>query len=352
MRVPCHSLLAGVASCALVVTAARAQSVLDHPPNTPGAWVVPAGRAQFNFQHRFEASPAPVRKVSNYPTLILGVGLPRHTMVGFAYSSNSALAPAYPNEWEFFGRWRPLSQETGAAVDLGGQVGYNLAADGVDAEVALGRRWGRLGLNGVARVLTDPDSGNGGAQVAVGGGATLRLRRWLAVQGDYVSLLDRPDGVEAAWSAGVALGIPTTPHSFSLFASNAVTATLNGASRGTDRVRYGFEFVVPLTLSRWFGARAQRASPEATTPEPTGPVRVIVINRLSYTQPDIEVAAGTTIIWRNDDLLEHTVTADDGTFQSGMIPIGRSWSHTFNSPGTFSYHCTPHPFMKGRVVVK
>ena len=334
------------------VSGVRAQSVLEHPPNVSGDWVIPVGRAQFNFQHRFDASPAPVRKVTNYPTLLLGFGLPGQTMLGFNYSTNSLLTPAFPNEWEFFGRWRPLSQERGAAVDLGGELAYNLSAEGVDAEVSLGRRWGRLGILGVARALTDPDTGSSGMQLAMGGGATVRLRHWLSVQGDYVTLTDRPAGQEGAWSAGLAFGIPTTPHSFSLYASNAVTSTLQGASRGSDKVRYGFEFVVPLTLSRWFGARTERATPAAAPAEVTGPVRTIVINRLSYTQPDIEVAAGTTVIWRNEDQLEHTVTADDSSFQSGMIPIGRSWSYTFNAPGTFTYHCTPHPFMKGRVVVK
>jgi amicyanin len=331
---------------------ARPQSVLEHPPNVSGDWVVPAGRAQFNFQHRFESSPAPARKVTNYPTLLLGFGLPGQSMLGFNYSTNSRVAPAFPNEWEFFGRWRPLTQERGAAVDLGGELAYNLASEGVDAEVSLGRRWGRLGLIGLARALTDPDTGAGGMQLAVGGGATLRLRHWLAVQGDYVSLTDRPTGQEGAWSAGIAIAIPTTPHSFSLYASNALTSTLQGASRGTDKVRYGFEFVVPLTLSRWFGTRAERPAASSTPSAVTGPVRTIVINRLSFTQPDIEVAAGTTVIWRNDDQLEHTVTADDGTVESGMIPVGRSFSHTFNTPGTFTYHCTPHPFMKGRVVVR
>jgi len=332
--------------------AARAQSVLDHPPNVSGAWVIPAGRVQFNFQHRFDASPPPVRKVTNFPTFLLGVGLPGRTTLGFNYSTNSLLTPAFPNEWEFFGRWRPLAQEQGAALDLGGTLAYNLAAEGVDAELSAGRRVGRLGLIGVVRSLANPDPAGDARQLAVGGGATLRLRHSLALQGDFVTLTDLPSGAEAAWSAGLAVGIPTTPHSLSLYASNAVTSTLNGASRGSDDVRYGFEFTVPLTPGRWFGPRAGGDGAGAATPAATGPVRTIIINRLSYLQPDIEVAAGTTVIWRNEDQLEHTVTSDDERFSSGMIPVRGSWSFTFNTPGTFTYHCTPHPFMKGRVVVR
>ena len=46
------------------------------------------------------------------------------------------------------------------------------------------------------------------------------------------------------------------------------------------------------------------------------------------------------------------MTATDKSFDSGMIEPGSSWSHTFNQAGTFTYSCTPHPFMKGTVVVK
>ena len=62
-------------------------------------------------------------------------GCRKHTQVGFLYSTNSTLTPNYPNEWEFYGRWLPLSQDRGAALDLGGQVGYNLSVKGLDGEI-------------------------------------------------------------------------------------------------------------------------------------------------------------------------------------------------------------------------
>lgn len=352
VRILIRTLVIGVLVAGAVPAAANAQSVLDHTPNISGDWVIGFGVMQFNFQHRFDASPPPARKVTNYPTFLMGVGLPGKTMVGFNYSTNSLLAPGFPNEWEFFGRWRPFSQETGAPVDLGGQVAYNLAAEGLDGEVSVGRRWGPFGLVGVARALSDPYTTSGEAQFAFGGGATVRLLRWLAIQGDYVTLTERPENQEPAWSAGLAIGIPTTPHSLSLFASNAVTSTLQGASRGTDQVRYGFEFTIPLTLSRWFGKKAEPAAPPVPAAAITGPVKTTVINRMAYTQPVIEITAGTTITWKNEDQLTHTVTADDMGFDSGTVNAGSSWSYTFTTPGTYTYHCTPHPFMKGTVVVK
>jgi plastocyanin len=67
---------------------------------------------------------------------------------------------------------------------------------------------------------------------------------------------------------------------------------------------------------------------------------------------DITVPAGTTVVWdwQADD--EHSATADNGAFDSGVKRgRGTTWSFTFASPGEFPYSCTPHPFMIGTVKV-
>jgi plastocyanin len=77
------------------------------------------------------------------------------------------------------------------------------------------------------------------------------------------------------------------------------------------------------------------------------------MQQLAYEPARLEVAAGTTVVWTNDAPLAHTVTADDGTsFDSGTIEPGDRWAFRFTRPGTYDFHCTPHPFMKGVVVVK
>src|SRR4051794_37853084 len=68
-----------------------AQSLLERSPNISGEWVAPHGTVQFNFLHRFVRSDAPLRKITNFPTFVIGVGLPQHTQVGFLYSTNSTL---------------------------------------------------------------------------------------------------------------------------------------------------------------------------------------------------------------------------------------------------------------------
>lgn len=68
-------------------------------------------------------------------------------------------------------------------------------------------------------------------------------------------------------------------------------------------------------------------------------------------QPDpIEVAAGTTVVWTNEDGAGHTVTAEDGSFSEPVDP-GASASVTFDSAGEYEYFCGVHPEMTGTVVV-
>ncbi|MBD0320385.1 MAG: cupredoxin family copper-binding protein, partial [Gemmatimonadetes bacterium] len=101
-------------------------------------------------------------------------------------------------------------------------------------------------------------------------------------------------------------------------------------------------------------APAQPAAPPpaAAQAAPAGPVTKAGIRNLAYTPARIEIAAGTTVEWTNSDALPHTVTAADRSFDSGLIEPGRSWRHTFTAPGTYNFACTPHPFMKGVVIVK
>ncbi len=345
-----------------------AQGSLDRSPNVSGDWIVRPGTVQFNFLHRFVRSPGPVRKVSNFPTFLLATSLLKGTTIGFNYSTNSTLAPAYPNEWEFFLRAQPKTQAGGFPVDLAGQIGYNIAAKGVDGELSVGRVMGPLHLIAVGRALSDPLRKNGDPQFAFGGGAVLKLTRHLGLHGDYVRLTDlnTAAGERGAWSAGFALAIPNTPHTISLHATNTNTGTLQGASRGAKQVRYGFEFTIPITLARYVGHKTKPAAPAPSTPGTpapaapgqvpagpvTGPLTKTSMQGLQFLQVTLEIAVGTTIEWKNEDPVPHTVTADDNSFDSGPIENGQVWRYTFTRPGTYAFHCTPHPFMTGTVVVK
>ena len=353
-------LLAAAAGTAAAAGPATGQSLLDRSPNLSGDWVARTGVVQFNFLHRFVRSPAPERKVTNFPTFEVGVGLPRRLMLGFHYSTNSTLASRYPNEWEFFLRHGILQQDAGAPLDLAGQVGYNLSAEGVDGEVSAARRLGPLRLILAGRVLSDPYV-KGEVRAGAGGGFSLQLLRHLAIGADVASVMDRNQarGERIAWSVGVQVAIPNTPHTLSLQATNTNTTTLQGLSVGGDQRRYGFEFTIPITLARFFGRTPPppaTSQPAASTPSavvPAGGKLVVAgIRGMGFAPARLEIEAGTTITWKNDDPLAHSVTAADGSFDSGLIPPGGSWSHIFSAAGSYDFSCTPHPFMKGTVIVR
>jgi plastocyanin len=328
----------------------RAQSLLERPPNVSGDWTGSPGTLYFHFLHRFAAGDAPERKVSNVPTFLVAAGLPRRLLVGASYSTNSTLAPRFPNEWELLARWQLLSQDLGRPLDLGAQLAYNNAAQGIDAELSAARRVGIARVLAAGRALSDPVE-SGDMRFAAAGGVAVRLGTYVALAGDAATLLDRDAGEKVAWSAGLHLAIPLTPHTLSLQATNTLVTTLQGASRGTDDVRYGFEFTVPLSLGRYFGRRADTVAAAAPVPADTARTVRTTIRNTSYLQTRIEIAVGSTIEWTNADAMPHSVTAVDRRFDSGLIGAGGTWRHTFTQPGTYEFYCMPHPFMKGTVVV-
>lgn len=71
-----------------------------------------------------------------------------------------------------------------------------------------------------------------------------------------------------------------------------------------------------------------------------------------YSVNVLRVPVGTTVTWTNEDATMHTVTAVDGSFDSGMMNEGDTWSFTFDTPGEFEYLCTPHPWMRAKVIVE
>src|SRR5437764_549596 len=95
-------------------------------------------------------------------------------------------------------------------------------------------------------------------------------------------------------------------------------------------------------------AAPAKAAPPATVkvvdaPDPSQPK--------GYDPPDITVKVGQMVKWHNKGQEEHSVTADDTSFDSGLTKPGTDFQRAFPTVGVFSYHCAPHPWMKGRVRV-
>jgi plastocyanin len=116
-------------------------------------------------------------------------------------------------------------------------------------------------------------------------------------------------------------------------------------------VRGGFEFTIPFTLSRYFH-HAPPAAPTASAADSPAPQAAVDVRQLAFAPNLVTIGAGGSVAWTNRDELPHTVTADDGTWDSGPIAPGVTWRRTFDLPGSYRYHCTPHPFMRGVIVVR
>lgn len=86
---------------------------------------------------------------------------------------------------------------------------------------------------------------------------------------------------------------------------------------------------------------------------PSGTAATIVIDKFTYQPASLTVAPGTQITVMNRDSAAHTVTANDGSFDSGTIAGGQRGEITAPSkPGNYPYTCTVHPYMVGILIVK
>jgi plastocyanin len=78
----------------------------------------------------------------------------------------------------------------------------------------------------------------------------------------------------------------------------------------------------------------------------------VAIHNFHFVPATLTVAAGTTVTWTNDDNDVHTVTDRGRAFRSGALDSKDTFSYTFTKPGEFTYFCTFHPMMVGKIVVK
>ena len=340
-----------------------AQSLLYRPPNLGGTWVADAGVVQFNFLHRFYVSPGPQHFVVNYPTFTLAAGLGHQVAFGALFATRSNLVAATSgsqstNETELYARWRVYGAEGQPGFAVAVTPAYNFLAKSVDGEVGVDWTQGPLTLHGAARAMSRRLGQSGNSATAFAGGFNARLNQYIGVSADVGSFTS--PSVRAAWSAAIDVLIPGSPHTFSLQASNATSATIQGASEGVSpplvpsNVLYGFEFTIPLHLKRFSPWFHKKPKPVALGNAGGAPIAAQVrISSVKFVGDSVTIAAGQAVRWTNADPIEHTVTFDGGVEAgSPVIPPSGSYVHRFDKPGTYTYHCTPHPFMKGVVIVR
>ncbi|HKZ44282.1 MAG TPA: cupredoxin family copper-binding protein [Anaerolineales bacterium] len=87
-------------------------------------------------------------------------------------------------------------------------------------------------------------------------------------------------------------------------------------------------------------------------PSETGSVFNVEISGFAFEDSVITIKVGDKVTWENHDNTSHSVVADDGSFESATLANNGTFSHTFTTAGTFTYHCGFHPSMTGTIIVQ
>ena len=111
-----------------------------------------------------------------------------------------------------------------------------------------------------------------------------------------------------------------------------------------------------ISWARWLllltSMIASGASIAATERQSQSHTHIVTIEGMQYNPQKLTVHRGDRVVWVNKDLFPHTVTADAKTFDSRSIAVNASWSYVFSKPAEYSYSCTFHPTMRGKITVQ
>ena len=95
---------------------------------------------------------------------------------------------------------------------------------------------------------------------------------------------------------------------------------------------------------------AQSAGKAAGASAPVA-TEAVGIKNFAFSPATITVTAGSTVVWTNNDSIQHDITFDGGSIVSSVLNHNDTFSHTFPTAGTYHYICSIHPFMHGTVIV-
>jgi plastocyanin len=98
--------------------------------------------------------------------------------------------------------------------------------------------------------------------------------------------------------------------------------------------------------------RGKEAETKASIPVKASRTEV-VIDSFNFSPKTTVVPIGATVTWTNHDNVPHVITSDDDQFnKSPLLKTGQSFSNAFATTGTYSYFCSIHPRMTGKIIVK
>ena len=105
----------------------------------------------------------------------------------------------------------------------------------------------------------------------------------------------------------------------------------------------------PVLIATMLLALSSRVTANA---KPSAPAAAVKIDNFVFGPQTITVPVGTTVTWTNVDDIPHTAVSTDGVFKSKVMDTDEKFSYTFTKAGTYSYYCSVHPKMTGKVVVQ
>ncbi len=353
------------------------QPLTHRTPNLEGTWVTSPWNLFFAFNHRFRIiNNRDVTDIfddafiKNSPTFNLALGLWSPLMAGVKYSSEPAIINGTRgNEWFPYLKVAALRRDEGSVSLLGG---YNTQAESFDGELAAQTLLGPVELLAAVRGFTDALHTDA-AGLAFAGGLGIQVTDYILLAADIAGFVAGPDEADLiaagysadalddlGWSAGIHLGIPFTPHTFSLQVTNTSSTMLQTASFNSMEsplvpgdLTWGFEFTVPFSgFARW-GRLFDRGKRPAGAPAADGApphVAEIDMKRLAFVGDTIHVSAGSTVRWVNRDPVAHTTAG--GSWSSPLIGPGETFTARLSSPGEYAYRCTQHPHMTGLIIVE
>jgi plastocyanin len=97
---------------------------------------------------------------------------------------------------------------------------------------------------------------------------------------------------------------------------------------------------------------AQAAGPQAPGPRVAIAQATVTIDNFTFSPAELTVPPGTTVTWVNHDDIPHTVVEENKSFRSKALDTDDTFSFTFTRAGDFTYFCSLHPHMTGKITVK
>ena len=107
-------------------------------------------------------------------------------------------------------------------------------------------------------------------------------------------------------------------------------------------------FVIGITVAGVLTLSSTRAKSEDVKAQPMQ----IVVDNFTFTPATLTVSPNTIVKWVNKDDVPHVIASDQGLFKSKALDTDDVYSYTFTKAGSYSYYCSIHPKMVGKIIVR